>query len=315
MNREELRALVTQMLEELPSGSTQSSMAVNRTVNRTENKVETGYKSPVKTYPETSAHVDQGGEIPDITKIDLRKQYLVENGKNKEAFMALKEKTSARIGVGKCGTRYHTITQLRFRADHAAAQDSVFSEVPKSFYETNHYIYVKTKCKDKDEYLTRPDLGRRFNGENEKIIKSTCGAFKILLVVGDGLSSQAVETNAPDCAAAITQGLSAYGITLGKTLFIQYCRVGASDHIGSMTNADLVCMLVGERPGLVTAQSMSAYITYAPRIGVPESSRTVVSNIHKDGTPAVEAGAHIASLIQQMLKKKCSGVVFRQEEQ
>ena len=89
--------------------------------------------------------------------------------------------------------------------------------------------------------------------------------------------------------------------------------MGASDHIGSLTGAELVCMLVGERPGLVTAESMSAYLTYEPRIGVPESARTVVSNIHRQGTPAVEAGAHIASLILQILEHRCSGVAFRRE--
>ena len=97
-------------------------------------------------------------------------------------------------------------------------------------------------------------------------------------------------TNAPDCAAAIRQGLSTYGIEVGESLFIKYCRVGASDAIGQITGAELVCMLVGERPGLTTAESMSAYITYKPYPGIPEAKRTVVSNIHRQGTPAVEAG-------------------------
>ena len=93
-------------------------------------------------------------------------------------------------------------------------------------------------------------------------------------------------------------------------LFVKYCRVGASDHIGELTGAEVVCMLVGERPGLVTAESMSAYLTYKPYIGIPESKRTVVSNIHKQGTTAVEAGAHIAELIKTMLEKKASGIDF-----
>ena len=84
--------------------------------------------------------------------------------------------------------------------------------------------------------------------------------------------------------------------------------MGAGDAIGDITGCELVCMLVGERPGLVTDKSMSAYITYKPHIGVSESSRTVVSNIHAQGTPAVEAGAHIASVIDTILKKKVSGV-------
>lgn len=289
MNKEELKAMVAQMLRDMGQNS--------------------GSTAPAPSA--APSHSD--GAVDDLSKIDLRKQYLVENPDNGPAFLALKAKTPARIGVGRAGARYKTVTLLRFRADHAAAQDSVFSQVPESFYKSNDLVYVKTKCEDKDEYLTRPDLGRRFDEQNQAIIKETCGPHpKVLLVIGDGLSSAAIEANAMDCARAIRQGLSAYGIELGKTLFIQYCRVGASDHIGSLTDAELVCMLVGERPGLVTAESMSAYLTYNPRIGVPESARTVVSNIHRQGTPAVEAGAHIASLIRQMLEKKCSGVAFRQ---
>ena len=289
MNKEELKAMVAQMLRDMGQNS--------------------GSTAPAPSA--APSHSD--GAVDDLSKIDLRKQYLVENPANGPAFLALKAKTPARIGVGRAGARYKTVTLLRFRGDHAAAQDSVFSQVPESFYKSNNLVYVKTKCEDKDEYLTRPDLGRRFDEQNQAIIKETCGPHpKVLLVIGDGLSSAAIEANAMDCARAIRQGLSAYGIELGKTLFIQYCRVGASDHIGSLTDAELVCMLVGERPGLVTAESMSAYLTYNPRIGVPESARTVVSNIHRQGTPAVEAGAHIASLIRQMLEKKCSGVAFRQ---
>lgn len=114
-----------------------------------------------------------------------------------------------------------------------------------------------------------------------------------------------------DCAAAIRQGLSTYGIEVGESLFIKYCRVGASDAIGQITGAELVCMLVGERPGLTTAESMSAYITYKPYPGIPEAKRTVVSNIHRQGTPAVEAGAHIAELLKTMLEKKASGIDLR----
>jgi ethanolamine ammonia-lyase small subunit len=99
----------------------------------------------------------------------------------------------------------------------------------------------------------------------------------------------------------------------GTPIFVRYCRVGAGDAIGDITGCELVCMLVGERPGLVTAKSMSAYITYMPRIGVSESSRTVVSNIHAQGTPAVEAGAHIAQLLDTILRKKVSGIGLQLE--
>ncbi len=266
----------------------------------------------METVP-TAPIQDESTEIlPDITKIDLRAQYLVREPENGPAFLALKKKTPARLGMGRAGARYRTVTQLRFRADHAAAQDSVFSLVDPSFYEKNDLPFVQTMCRDKDQYLTRPDLGRKFDEKNQAVIRQVCGQNpKVLVVIGDGLSSNAVTANALDCAAAIRQGLKTFGLELGKTLFIQYARVGAMDHIGQLTGAEVICMLVGERPGLVTSESMSAYITYKPYPGIPESKRTVVSNIHRQGTPAVEAGAHIAELLHTMLEKKASGVDLR----
>lgn len=250
--------------------------------------------------------------LSDLAAVDLRKLYLVESPAEQDQFLSLKLKTPARLGLGRCGARYRTMSYLRFRADHAAAQDSVFSLVDPSFYQNNDLVFVQTMCKDKDQYLTRPDLGRRFDEKNQQIIRTACGANpKILLVIGDGLSSEAVSANAMDCAMAIRQGLKAAGVELGKTLFIQYARVGAMDHIGQITGAELICMLVGERPGLATSESMSAYITYKPVPGIPESKRTVVSNIHRDGTPAVEAGAYIAELLPEMLRKQASGIDLR----
>ena len=281
MDREGLKALVAELLQEMEGASSQEQE-------------------------------DKEKILPDITAVDLRKAYFVKNPADGAAFSRLKAKTSARLGLGRAGTRYETFSYLRFRADHAAAQDSVFSLVPEAFYRDHDLPMVQTMCRDKDEYLTRPDLGRRFDEKNQAIIQKVCGQNpKALLVIGDGLSSDAITANALDCAAAIRQGLKTHGIELGKTLFVQFARVGASDHIGEITGAELVCMLVGERPGLTTSESMSAYITYRPRPGIAESKRTVVSNIHRHGTNALEAGAHIADLMARMLEQKASGVDLR----
>ena len=250
-----------------------------------------------------------GDFVPDVTELDLRKLYLTVNPENKEKYRKMKEKTPARLGSGRAGPRYKTLTMLRFRADHAAAQDAVFSQVPEDFAAQNGMAEVRTRCKSKDEYLTRPDHGRCFDEENQRKIKAAIpGTPKVQIVVGDGLSSAAITANAMDCLQSIREGLKLKGIDAGRPIFVRYCRVGAGDAIGDVTGCELVCMLVGERPGLVTDKSMSAYITYMPRTGVSESSRTVVSNIHAQGTPAVEAGAHIAGLIETILRKKVSGV-------
>lgn len=253
--------------------------------------------------------VDENGMIPDITEVDIKKQLLVENPADREGYLKMKQHTPARIGIGRAGARYKTETMLRFRADHAAAQDSVFSDVPEEFLESANLFSIKSLCESKDEYLTRPDLGRKISKEemsklNGKIKKNP----KVQIYVSDGLSSKAIEANIKDVLPALIQGLEAYGIDVGTPFFVKYGRVAAMDQISEETGAEVTCVLIGERPGLVTAESMSAYIAYKATVGMPESRRTVLSNIHKGGTPPVEAGAHIAEIIKIMLEKKASGL-------
>ncbi len=294
MNKQELSAMVAEILQSMG----------------TEPMVKASDYKPTNPGPQQKdTYYHDGDFVEDVTELDLRKLYLTENAKDPEAFKKLKARTPARLGAGRAGPRYKTLTMLRFRADHAAAQDAVFSQVPEDYAQQNGLLALQTRCRDKDEYLTRPDLGRCFDEENEKIIRSgISGTPRVQLVVGDGLSSAAILANAMDCMAAIRDGLKLKGIETGKGLFVRYCRVGAGDAVGDITGCELVCVLVGERPGLVTDKSMSAYITYKPHTGVLESARTVVSNIHAQGTPAVEAGAHVADLIETILKRKVSGV-------
>lgn len=251
----------------------------------------------------------EDGCIDDITEIDLKKLFLVPHPQDREGYLRVKAYTPARLGIWRAGTRYKTLPMLRFRADHAAAQDSVFSDVPEEFVKEMGMVDVKTLCKDKDQYITRPDLGRKLSDEMKQKIKSEIPSpQKVQIVVGDGLSSAAIEANLKDILPAVKQGLKGYGIDTGKVVFIKYCRVPAMDVVSELTGADVTLLLVGERPGLVTAESMSAYIAYKATVGMPEARRTVVSNIHKGGTPPVEAGAHVAEIIKTMLDKKASGI-------
>ena len=265
---------------------------------------------PTEPGPEKDTPTFHDGDfVEDVTALDLRKLYLVDDPAEPEKYRKLKERTPARLGSGRAGARYKTLTMLRFRADHAAAQDAVFSQVPEDFAAKNNLIPLKTKCVDKDQYLTRPDLGRCFDEENQKKLRAAIpNAPQVQIVIGDGLSSAAILANAMDCKAAIEDGLKLKGISFAPGVYVQYCRVGAGDAVGDVTGCQVVCVLVGERPGLVTDKSMSAYITYKPHTGVSESARTVVSNIHSQGTPAVEAGAFVAELIGKILEKKVSGV-------
>ena len=294
MNKQELAAMVAEILGNLDGPPMVKATEYHGRAPQPE-KRDSGY--------------GDGDFVPDVTALDLRKLYLTENPANPEQYRKLKERTPARLGSGRAGARYRTLTMLRFRADHAAAQDAVFSQVPEDFAAKNGMVEVRTTCRDKDEYLTRPDHGRVFDEENQKKIRAAVsGTPKVQIVVGDGLSSAAITANAMDCLQSIREGLKLRGIDTGDPIFVRYCRVGAGDAVGDVTGCELVCVLVGERPGLVTDKSMSAYLTYQPRTGVLESARTVVSNIHAQGTPAVEAGAHIAGLIETILKRKVSGV-------
>lgn len=247
-------------------------------------------------------------DLQDITKIDLRDVIELKNPANKAELMKYKKKTPARIGISRAGTRYTTNTMLRFRADHASAVDAVYTDVSEEFLNANNLFTIQTKCHSKDEYMTRPDLGRRLSEESIAILKEKAKKSpKVEIFVSDGLSSTAIEANVEDTLPAIINGLKSYGIGAGTPFFLKYGRVGAADEVSEILDAEVTCVLIGERPGLATSESMSAYITYKGYVGIPESKRTVVSNIHKNGTPASEAGAHIAHIIKKILDAKASG--------
>lgn len=268
-----------------------------------------GVSAPAAAAP-TAAQPSQveDGCIPDITEVDIRKQYLVENPEHGEEYAELKFNAPCRLGIGKAGARYKTEPQLQFRAAHSAAQDAVFSDVDAEFVAKMGLWTVQTQCESKDVYLTRPDLGRKLSPEAVATINEKCKKNPTVQVyVADGLSAAAVAANVGDLLPAILQGLQSYKIDVGTPFFVKYGRVGVMDEISELLGADVTCTLIGERPGLITAESMSAYIAYKATVGMPEARRTVVSNIHRQGTIPAEAGAHIAEIIKIMLEKKASG--------
>lgn len=251
----------------------------------------------------------EDGCIPDVTEVDIRTQYLVKNPEHGEEYAELKANAPCRLGIGKAGARYKTDPQLQFRAAHSAAQDAVFNDVDHDFIEKELGLFiVQTQCDSKDTYLTRPDLGRKLSDEAIAALKEKCKKNPtVQIYVADGLSGASVAANIPDLLPAILQGLQSYKIDTGTPFFVKYGRVGVMDEISELLGADVTCTLIGERPGLITAESMSAYIAYKATVGMPEARRTVVSNIHKNGTIPSEAGAHIAEIIKIMLEKKASG--------
>ena len=249
------------------------------------------------------------GEVDDISAYSLREEFNIPNPYNKEEYMRIKAKTDARLGVWRAGPRPLTRTTLRVRADNAAAMDAVFNDVHEEYLERNNLKTYQTKCDSKETYLTRPDLGRVFDDETAAKIKAECiNDPDVQIVVSDGLSSSAVEANIDAVLPAIYNGLKATNLKVGTPFFVKYGRVGAEDSVAKILNAKVTVILLGERPGLATSSSLSAYCVYGGYPGIPEANRTVVSNIHTAGTPPVEAGAYIAELCKQMYDKKASGL-------
>jgi ethanolamine ammonia-lyase small subunit len=227
----------------------------------------------------------------------------------REGLRELLASTPARIGVWRAGTRPLTKEVLRFRRDHAAAVDAVYGEVSQSILDEFQLFAVETCFQNTENYLKRPDMGRIITDEGVSVIKQKCKQRpQVQIVVSDGLSANAIDANLRDVFPALLDSLRAYGLQWGTPFFVRGGRVACMDHIGEILQPDVFVLLIGERPGLVSAQSMSAYMCYRPRKGTVESQRTVISNIHKGGTPPIEAGAHIGTVLKKMLEQKASGV-------
>ena len=272
---------------------------------------ELGYQ--IEDPPGSSDHAPRRPR--DITSAEARAEILIPNPFDREALERMKQKTNARIGVWRAGARLGTQTMLTLRADHAAARDAVFTDVDPAFLERLGLFTVQTRCADKNDYLTRPDHGRLLNDEAAETLRRRCVMNPdIQIFASDGLSSSAIAANLADVLPLLLDGLKAKGVIDGTPFFVKFGRVGAMDHISEILGSKVTCVLLGERPGLATAESMSAYIAYNARVGMPESRRTVVSNIHRAGIPAVEAGAYIADLLVTILNAKTSGVELRREE-
>lgn len=249
----------------------------------------------------------------DITAKACRDITMLDHPQDAEALARMKKKTTARIGVGRAGPRLNTRTMLTLRADHAKARDAVFLDVPGELIEKLGLFTVQTKCAEKNQFLTWPDLGRQLSEEGARAVKERCAPNPdVQVFLADGLSSTAVEANAETILGLLLDALKDRGLTVGTPFFVRFGRVAVEDQVAELVGAKVVCVLIGERPGLGSAESMSAYIAYNARVGMPEARRTVVSNIHKDGISAAEAGAYIAELIEKIYHAKASGVELQQ---
>lgn len=247
--------------------------------------------------------------LPDLGDSCFKKWNGVKDAENPSIVDDLMSQTNARMGTGRTGPRPRTIPLLRFLADHSRSKDTVIKNIESSWLQERGLMEVQSAASDKDEYLTRPDLGRKLNDAAKVLIKDKCKqAPQVQVVLSDGLSLDAVTANYDEILPALLNGLKNAGLDVGTPFFLRYGRVKAQDEIGMLLDAEVNILLVGERPGLGQSESLSCYAIYKPTENTVESDRTVISNIHAGGTPPVEAAAVIVDLVKDMLKHKTSGI-------
>lgn len=227
--------------------------------------------------------------------------------------------TPARLWAGRAGASYRTTTALELRRDHAAAVDAVHAELDlirdfgTDFVRQFGLFEVGTAARSKTEYLSRPNLGRRLSSEAKDLLWKRCprGA-ELQIVIGDGLSATAVAAQVPTLLPALLDTALQRGWRVGQPFVVRYCRVGTLNDIGEQLDSQVVVLLVGERPGLATAESLSAYLAYRPRPGDTDARRNLISNIHSAGVPHDEAVERILSLATQLRDQRRSGVEVKE---
>ena len=232
----------------------------------------------------------------------------------------VRRRTPARLFAGRSGGAYRTSMSLELRAAHAAARDAVRSDfdleqhLGRKLIERLEIFEASSLARSKDEYLLRPDLGRRFSDRSRETILANCpreSDFQI--VIGDGLSTIAVAAQVPSLLPLLMKGAEEKGWKVGRPFAVRLCRVGILNEVGDLLRPTVVVLLIGERPGLATAESLSAYMAFRPHPRHTDADRNLISNIHSRGVGIEEAAIRIVNLASRMMTKQISGTKIREE--
>jgi ethanolamine ammonia-lyase small subunit len=236
------------------------------------------------------------------------------------SMLDLRNLTPARVGLGRAGASMPTKALLEFTFDHARARDAVRAafDVPAMISGLGDIglaaFDVSSRVRDRKDYLRRPDLGRSLDPDSAELLASRAGSpCQLAIVVGDGLSPTAVHAHAVDLLRSLIGRLAADRIEIGHVLVASGARVALGDEIGAILGARMIVMLIGERPGLSAPDSLGAYLTFAPKIGLSDAERNCVSNIHGSGLGYDEAAFKIAWLIREGLARQVTGVALKDE--
>jgi ethanolamine ammonia-lyase small subunit len=231
----------------------------------------------------------------------------------------LKQFTRARIALGRVGSSLPTKEILNFGMSHAMARDAVHLALDVDALENQvkglgcDVLKLHSRAPDRASYLLRPDWGRRLNDESAEIIKALPqDKIDISIVIGDGLSSLAVQKHATPMLQAIQQSISSEWKT-GPVVIARQARVALADEVGELMKARMVILLIGERPGLSSPDSLGLYLTYQPKVGCSDADRNCISNVRPEGLNYEAAAKKLMWLAQESMRLKVSGVALKDE--
>jgi ethanolamine ammonia-lyase small subunit len=237
-----------------------------------------------------------------------------------DAWAALRAHTAARIALGRSGASLPTAELLRFGLAHAQARDAVHAAFDAAAVRAAlagagvESIEVRSAATDRATYLRRPDLGRRLSAAGAACL-AECGRgpCDVAVVIGDGLSAAAADAHAAPLVIALREALAASALSFAPVVLAHQARVALGDEIGQALGAGLVVMLLGERPGLSSPDSLGAYITFDPKVGCTDAQRNCVSNIRPAGLGIDAATRKIAWLILAARSRGATGLALKDE--
>ena len=236
----------------------------------------------------------------------------------------LKAFTPARIALGRAGTSLPTAPHLAFQLAHARARNAVHHELDEAALAARlrakgfEVLTLRSRAENRPQYLQRPDKGRRLDSASHAIAASEPRpetAFDLAIMIGDGLSALAIEENALPFLDALVPLIKQTGWTMAPLSIVKEARVAAGDEVGDLLGAKIVLVMIGERPGLSSPDSMGLYMTHSPRVGLTDESRNCISNVRPEGLSYTEACHKLMYLLGEAKKRGISGVTLKDESE
>ena len=235
------------------------------------------------------------------------------------SFARLRDFTSARVALGRAGNSLPTRAMLEFQLAHARARDAVRARLDPQMLardlasESRECILVRSAASGRDAYLRRPDLGRRLSEDSRRLLADRRGKFDAAFLVADGLSALAAQRHAPKVLHAVLRNLDLADWKLAPIVIVEQGRVAIGDEAGHCLGAALIVVLLGERPGLSSPDSLGIYVTWNPHPGLTDADRNCISNIRAEGLSCDRAAHKLLFLMTESRRRKLSGLELKDD--